>query len=250
MIYVTASLWLMIAVLAAWAVYHIWSGIAKPRLVNAVLLPGTLVAQLGHVLALLITGATVNKTALMEDNEDGAPVTEPNPRPKIPIIGPIIVGLLPLLAVGAALYLAVLRLGLPVMEKMPQNLISTELPGSVAAFWEQLRALISLAEGTLNAVRHADGVHWKIAIFVYLMLCLTVRMAPLPGNVRGHVGAIVTIGIVGCLAGTAVDNLADIIRQAWPILSLTVGWLLLLLMFTLVVRGALSSARMILRLER
>ncbi len=250
MIYATASIWLMIAVLIAWAVHHIWCGIAKPRTVNAILLPGTLVAQLGHVLGLLITGATINKTALMEDDEDGAPATAPNPRPKIPVIGPITVALLPLLAVGTVLYLAVLKLGLPVMEKMPQGQIATELPGSAAAFWEQLRALISLAEGTWNAVRDADGVHWKIAIFVYLLLCLTVRMAPLPGNIRGHVGAVITVGIVACLAGTVVENLADIIHQAWPILSLTVGWLLLLLMFTLVVRGALSSARMILSLER
>lgn len=250
MIYAATSIWLMIAVLLAWGVYHIWSGIAKPKMVNAVLLPGTLVAQLGHIVGLLITGATVNNTALMQDDEKGGPTTDPNPQPKIPVIGPVIVALLPMLALGAMIYLAIVKLGMSVVVNVPQGAISTKLPGGLAAFWDQLRSLITLAEGTLNAVWTAESIHWQIAIFVYLMICLTVRMAPLPGNVRGHLGAIVTVGLVAWLAGTVMGGLPGIIEQAWPLLTLAVGWLLVLMMFTLVVRGAVSSVQMMLRLER
>ena len=56
MIYFAVTFWLLVAVLTAWGVHQLWSGMLKPRTVNSILLPGTLVAQLGHVLGLLVTG--------------------------------------------------------------------------------------------------------------------------------------------------------------------------------------------------
>lgn len=249
MIYAAACIWLMIAVLLAWGIHHVWCGITKPKTVNTILLPGTVVAQLGHIIGLLITGATVNNTALMKDGDAGEPATDPNPKPKIPVIGPVVVALLPLVALAGMIYLSIVKLGAPVVAKMPQGQVATELPGSLPAFWEQCRALITLAEGTLNAVSTADGAHWRIALFAYLMICLTVRMAPLPGNARGHVGAVLTLWIIAWLVGTVSSRLPEIILQCWPLLSLTIGWLLLLLLITLLVRGAISSVQMVLRLD-
>ncbi len=249
MIYTMSSFWLAIIVLLAWGIHHVWCGIAQPRAVNAVLLPGTLVAQLGRIVGLLITGATVNKAALMKDDDTGEPATAPDTRPKIPVIGPVVVALLPMLALGGVIYLAIMKLGLPVVAKMPQGHVSPAWPETLAAFWDQLRGLITLAEGTLAAVRTAEAVHWRIALFVYLMICLTIRMAPLPGNVRGHLGAVVVLGIGCWLAGTLSDGMPEVINRAWPLVSLTVGWLLLLMMITLAVRGVLSGARMILNLD-
>ncbi len=250
MIYVSVSVWLMVAVLLAWGVYHVWSRLAKPKTVNAVLLPGTLIAQLGHVVGLLITGASVDKTRLMEDDEDGAPATSPNPRPKIPVVGPVIVALLPLVALGAVINLTIVKLGLPVVEKMPQGQILIQLPAGLAAFWDQVRGLVTLAEGTLNAVRGAEAAHWRILLFGYLMVCLTVRMAPQPGNVRGHMGAVVAVGLVAWLVGTVWAFVPQMIERVWPLLCLTVGWLLLLMMVTLVVQGMVMSVRTFMRWER
>jgi hypothetical protein len=98
MLYATTAFWLMVIVLSAWGVHSLWSGMVKPRVVNIVLLPGTLVAQMGHVLGLLITGATVSNTALIKDDETGAPLQSENAQPRIPIIGPVIIGMLPLIA--------------------------------------------------------------------------------------------------------------------------------------------------------
>ncbi len=249
MIYATASIWLVVVVLLAWAVHHVWSGITKPKTVNAVLLPGTLIAQLGRILGLLVTGATVNHTALMKDDDSGGPATDADPQPKLPIIGPVLVALLPMVALGALIYLAIAKLGMPVVVKVPQDLIATELPGTLAAFWGQLRGLITLAEGTLNAVQTAETPQWRVILFAYLMICLTVRMAPLPGNFRGHLGAIVTLGVIAWIVGSISAQMPGIIERAWPLLSLTVGWLLLLLMITLVVRGVLTSVRMVLNLD-
>jgi hypothetical protein len=245
MVYAAASVWVMVVMLLAWGVHHLWSTIVKPKSVNTVLLPGTLVAQLGQIVGLLITGGTVNNTALMRGDEKGSPATNPNPQPKIPVIGPVIVALLPMVALGATLYLMIRKLGVPVLEKMPKELISGQLPGSLAAFWEQLRGLITLAEGTLNAVRSAENASWRVAVFIYLMTCLTVRMAPLPGNIRGHIGAIASLGVIAWLAGTVTPGIPEIILQGWPIMTLAVGWLLLLLLLSLVVRGVVSTFEML-----
>ena len=96
MLYAALTFWLFIIIVTAWGVHTLWSGLVKPRVVNAVLLPGTLVAQLGHVLGLLITGNPVRNTELMSDDEKGAPKSEQPERQRIPILGPILVGLLPL----------------------------------------------------------------------------------------------------------------------------------------------------------
>ena len=73
MLYAALTLWLLVIVFCAWGVHRIWSGLVKPRVVNTILLPGTLVAQLGHVLGLLVTGNPVRNTALMGDDEKGDP---------------------------------------------------------------------------------------------------------------------------------------------------------------------------------
>ena len=186
MIYAAISIWLMTIVLLAWLVHHLWTTIIKPKTVHWLLLPGTFVAQTGRTIALLLTGAKINNTALMEDDEQGAPATDPHYEPKIPVFGPVIVGLLPMLATGVTIYFLIVKLGMPVVMAAPQDQISSDLPTTMSAFWDQLRALINQAEGTLNAVMAAEMTSWKSAVFAYLMICLTVRLAPFSGNSRGR----------------------------------------------------------------
>lgn len=245
MVFAAAAVWLMIIVLLAWGVHHLWSSLVKPRTVNVVLLPGTLVAQIGRIVGLLLTGAKINNTALMEDDEKSGPATDADYEPRIPVFGPVIVGSLPLLATGAVVYFVLTGLGRPVVAAIPQDLIAPALPTALGAFWDQLRALITLTEGTLDAVRRTEIATWKMILLGYLMICLTVRMAPFPGNVRGHVGAIAAIGGILALAGTISPRPALLIEQAWPLVSLTVGWLLLLLMISLLARGVVSTIRMV-----
>ena len=86
------------------------------------LLPGTLVAQLGHVVGLLVTGATVRNNALL-GNDSWDPETTTNPNPRIPIVGPIIIGMLPLLACGTAVLL-----------RMYNRLVELRLPAGETDF--------------------------------------------------------------------------------------------------------------------
>jgi len=252
MIYAAFSFWLVAIVLMAWAIHDLWSTIIKPKAVNVALLPGTLVAQLGRIVGLLITGAKVTNTALMTDDEDGAPATERRYEAKLPVFGPVVVGLLPLLATGIMTYVVLVGLGKPVVaaayqggDPLPQDLVLRELPDDPSAFWDQLRHLVTLAQGTLSAVLRADMAPWRIAAFVYLMICMTVRMAPFVGNIRGHLGAIAATGGILALAGTLSPAPAQSIEQLWPLISLAVGWLFLLLLISLIAHGTASTVRMI-----
>lgn len=243
MLFLSASIWVLMIVALAWAVDYQWSRMIKPRYVNIALLPGTLVATLGRIVGLLITGAKVNNTALMGDDDRGAPLTDAAYEPKIPVFGPVLIGFLPLLACGTAIYLVVNLLGEPIAQKVPVEKIAAETPSTLDAFWSQSRSLIDLAEATCNAIRMADYDRWQTWAFVYLLMCLAVRSAPFPGNVKGHFAAIVAAGGIIWLTSTLSPAPGAIVEQSWPVLAVTLGWLLLLLFVSLIARGAFEIAR-------
>src|SRR5262245_33597867 len=113
MLYAALTFWLLLIVFTSWGVRNLWSGMVQPKIFNSVLLPGTLIGLRGHVLGLLGTGATIQETTLFKDDDTGEPETTSNPKPKIPILGHVIIGLLPLLACGAGVFLTAKFLGGP-----------------------------------------------------------------------------------------------------------------------------------------
>jgi hypothetical protein len=247
MVYAAACVWLMVIVMLAWGINSLWLSMARARTLSVALLPGTAAAYLARTIALLFTGAT-----FAEGPKDGAgkpESTETCLQPKMPMAGPIIVALVPLFFLGILLYLLVLHLGTAVVSQLPADPISRKLPLDLAAFWEQLRALVTLCEKTLDAIRTTEVTRWQTALFAYLMICLTVRLAPLPGNLKGHILAIILLTIAAVLAGTLTPRLEEAIAGLWPLLCLTVGWLLLLLMASLMAKAAVSSARAVIKWE-
>lgn len=245
MLYAAMTVWMLAIVLSAWGVHRIWSGLVQPKLLNSILLPGTLVAQLGHVLGLLITGATVEKTTLIKDDETGEPETTSDAKPRIPVIGPLVIALLPLLACAMGIWVATRYLGQPIIAAIPTDGVGLALPTSLAAFWETLRQLITLVENVLTAVLNANTGNWQTWLFLYLIICLTVRMAPFPGAMRGALGAIVLVGVLAAVMGTLTQAAVDTIQGGWPIVSFSMASLLFLLMVSAVVRGGVSLFKML-----
>ena len=243
------TFWLLVIVLTAWGVHQLWSGLIKAKVLNTILLPGTLVAQAGHVLGLLVTGATISNTTLIKDDESGAPETTPNPQPRIPVIGPVIIALLPLLACATAIYFIAKLLGRPVLGAMHTQTVRDVLPTSVGGVWQLLRDLISLVESFVSALTSSNLTDWRILLFTYLLVCLSIRIAPFPGYLRGSLGAIVVLGI-GSAAVCSLAGVADPrVQSAWSVLNLTTATLLFLLLTSLVVRGSVGLVD-ILRNER
>jgi|CXWL01.1.fsa_nt_gi hypothetical protein len=237
MLYAALTFWLLLIVFAAWGVRKLWSGIIQPKVFNSVLLPGTLIGLLGHVLGLLVTGATISETTLFKDDETGEPETTANPKPKIPVVGHVIIGLLPLLACGAGVFFTAKYLGGSTVTQINDDIVGPNLPTSIGGFWELLRNQITLMESTVSAIASADFHNWKTVAFLYLLICLVVRMAPFPGNLRGALGAIVILGIGGGVASSLFDIADPRVQSGWAVLNLTVAVLLVLLFVSLLIRG-------------
>ncbi|MCG3138479.1 MAG: hypothetical protein HJJLKODD_02344 [Phycisphaerae bacterium] len=254
MLYAALTVWLLVVVYCAHGVYQLWSGLIQSKVINILLLPGTLVAQLGHILGLLITGGTVNNTSLMKDEKTAEPTTDKNPETQVPVFGPIIIALLPILACGLSIYAVVSTIGQDVLTATLTNQVSgssstgqltTALPTSLSAFWATLRGCLTMVERFSGAILSSDFGHWQSWLFAYLLICLTVRMAPLPGNQRGSVGAILLLGFITAIVGLATNATVDTIRNIWNLLSFAVATLLFLLVISLIIRGAVGLLRIV-----
>ncbi len=247
MIYAAASFWFLLLFLGAWAVEHLWTGMVKPKAVAIALLPGTILAHLGRIVGLLLTGARITAAAPAEDENQDGPPANPRYEPRLPVFGPLAAGLLPMAAIAAAAWFVSEKAGTQVLASVPHDQLALRLPNGQEAFWDQIRAIITQAEGTWNAVLAADGPWWHIAIFAYLMSCFCIRLGPFHGNARGHVGAILAVGATLALAGTISAQPAEWIDEAWPLVSFGVGWTLLLLMFSLFVQAVSATVLTILK---
>lgn len=244
MVYLALTFWLLVIVLTAWGVHRLWSGMIRPKAFNTVLLPGTLVAQIGHVLGLLVTGAKITDTSLITD-ESGEPETTRNPQPKIPVIGPVVIALLPLLACATAIYLITRLWGQPLMAKMPAQVVGPSLPTTMAGVWQLLRDQITLVESIVAATIAADFGTWKTWLLLYLLVCLTIRIAPSRGNLRGSLTAIVVLGIAAATITSLFDVADPRVQSGWAVLNLTVATLLFLLMVSLLVRGGVGLVQIL-----
>lgn len=248
MLYAALTFWLLVIVFSAWAVHWLWSRMIKPRAVNTILLPGTLVAQLGHVLGLLITGNSVSNTKLMGDDEKGEPTADTPDRQRIPVIGPVLVGLLPLLACAACLF-AISTLGRNVLVREAAPALPQALPFTLAGFWDLLRTGITVTEDMLDAILRSNLTNWTNVLFLYLAVCLTVRMTPFEGNRRGAVGAILLSGLVIGIVASIASPVENAVLSSWSILTFAVAMLLFLLIVSLLISGVVGLIRILARNE-
>lgn len=243
--YIACTFWLSALVLLAWLVHQNLTAMLPAKVINASLLPGTLIAQVGRVIAELVTGATINDTTLFRNDETGEPGNTPDPKPRIPILGPILIGLLPLVFCLIGLHLTTNLLGSGLVHRLPDGAVGPALPVTAAGWWDLMRAQVSLMEELSGLLAGSNFLDWRLWVFMYLLVCFTVRCAPLPGAMRGSLLAILMLGIAsGVLFGLvgAADPRAT---TAWRVVRLAVGWLELLLLVTLLVRGMVGLYRLI-----
>ncbi len=244
MLYAAMTFWLLFIVLAARGVHQLWDGMVKARVINVALLPGTLVAQLGHVLGLLVAGATVSNTALYKDGS-AEPGTTQDAKPRIPVVGPMVIGVLPLAACALTILIASRYLGDQFVSDLGDQRLAAVLPTTLAGGWQLLRDQVTLVERLVEVVIYAFPGTWQLWAFLYLTVCLSVRMAPFPGNVRGSLGAILLLGATAGLVGLVWGAIPELIESGWFILSLTVPTLTLLLLVSAVIRGGVGLGRLI-----
>jgi len=239
--YAALTFWLLVIVFAALGVHQIWSSLVRPKVVNSILLPGTLVAQLGYVLGLLITGGTVNNTSLIKDDESGEPQTDSDNQTRIPVVGTIIIALLPMVGCAVAIYWAARYFGMDILAGMvTSGDAQLALPTSLPLFFGAMRECVDLVERFLQVLQSSNLTEWRTALFLYLVVCLTVRMAPLTGNIRGSLGAIFIFGVLAFLVGQISTEAGDSLQSAWPLVAFCVAVLLFLLLASLLIKGLVN----------
>lgn len=242
--YASLTFWMLVIVFSALGVHQLWSSLVQPKIVNSILLPGTLVAQLGHVLGLLVTGGTVTDTSLVKDDDSGEPQTGGDTQSRVPVVGPIIIALLPMAGCAAAIYWVSRYFGSDILEGMANASVNTiQLPTSVPFLFDMLRQSLGMVERLIYVVATSNYSSWETMLFLYLAVCLTVRMAPLTGNLRGSLGAIFIFGILAFLLGQFTHSATGPLSSAWPLVTFSVAVLLFLLLFSLIVKGMVSLVK-------
>lgn len=236
--YAAMTFWLVVIVFTALGVHRLWSSLVQPRIVNSMLLPGTLVAQLGYVLGLLITGGTVNNTSLIKDDESGEPQTGSEEKTRIPVVGTIVIALLPMVGCAVAIYWVSRYFGAEILAGMAGTSVDRfSLPTSLPLFFATARRGLEMTEQLIAVIRGCNLTDWRTLLFLYLAICLTVRMAPLTGNVRGSLGAILLTGILAFLIGKIFNSGQGPLGSAWPLITFSAAVLLLLLIVSLLLKG-------------
>ena len=238
MIYLTLTFWLFMILFAGIGVYKMLGRFGRPRWVDWAILPGTIVSEMAYIFGCLITGAEVRRAKLISsaDKSGGkaAPATEATPRLKI--VGPIIAALIAIVSCMAAIVIVHSILGRTILDEFHDGLSKT-LPTSPTAFWSALRGQIDLLRSITTTWRWSDWSNWRVPVFVYFSLCLSIRLAPVSRPVRPTLAAAVVISGIIALAGTISPKFENLISNIWPLLTYVWTSLLLLLLVTLLFRG-------------
>lgn len=233
--YVALTFWLLVIILTATGVHRLLSGLVTRKVLNAMLIPGTLVAHVAHAVGLLITGARVGEASLYGD--DGGSGASSGLKTRIPLLGPVILAAMPLAACVFGIILATGTLGRSILGAVTQRTVQAALPVTMTGVWQLLRDLVTLAESFTSALRQIDLSHWMNWIYLYLLTCLVVQLAPFQGTLRGALAAVVLFA-AGLAGATALFKLGDPLSPGvWALLNLTVATLLLLLLLTLLIHG-------------
>jgi hypothetical protein len=264
-IYAAFSVYLLGVIFAGQGVYRLWADMIKPRRVSWALLPGTVVAEMAYIFGCLITGGEIRRAKLMSGGggaaaprrkasggEEAEPTTEAAPRFRF--IGPMVASFMCTVACGAGIIVARSLLGDPVIDEFAggsRALLPYALPGSTEAFWSQLRGHLDLLRRMSATWLELDWLDWRVPLFVYVSVCLSIRLAPVRRSLRATLAAVVVLAGGIALVGVIWSRFDGLMRNdLWPLVTYTWSLLLFLLAVSLIVRGGVALVRALIEDDR
>ena len=267
MIYAAFSVYLLGVIFAGQGVYRLWADMIKPRRVGWALLPGTVVAEMAYIFGCLITGGEIRRAKLMSGGGGGAaaprrkasggeeaePTTEATP--KFRFLGPMVASFMCTVACGAGIIVARSLLGGPVIDEFAGGgsgaSLPQALPGSTAAFWFQLEGHLGLLRRMSATWLEVDWLNWRVPLFVYVSVCLSIRLAPVRRSLRATLAAVVVLAGGIALVGVIWSRFDGLMRNnLWPLVTYTWSLLLFLLAVSLIVRGGVALVRALIEDDR
>lgn len=262
MIYAWFTLWLFLIIFAGTGVYGLLSRLTKPVIVNWLLLPGTIVSEMAYIFGCLITGGEIRRSKIMpgEGGDGGSPATDA--QPKLKFLGPVVAATIATAACGLAILLSYSLLDKPVISDFlgdgkirPVELAPKAFPGKEAVdsvrggwnvFWDvvghQVYILKRMAE-TLGQLKWKD---WHVPVFLYLSVCLAVRLSNGSRPLRPTLLAGILIAGIIALIGTISTKFSDLMSaDIWPLLTYVWALLLFLLVLALALTGLVALIKSI-----
>jgi hypothetical protein len=238
-------------------VFTLLAKLTKPVVATCLLLPGTIVSELAYILGCLITGGEIRRSKIMPESkgsDGGQPTTEA--QSKLGFFGPLVASMFAIVACGAAILAVNHYMGKSVIDQFamrsdgmlpPKGSFTEKAPSSTAAavnyFWKLVHAQVDLLKRSTDVLGELKWKNWKVPLFVYLSLCLGVRLSVATRPVRPTLAAVVLIAVTIAIIGALWDKFSDLMNEVWPLLSYVWGLLLLTLVVTLLLSGLVALIR-------
>jgi len=243
LIYAAFTLWLLLIVFLGLGIHRLLSQMLRPAWINWALLPGTVVSEMAYIFGCLITGGEIRRAKIMPTSRDSKSPGDSEPTTesaaKLKLIGPVVAALIAMVACAGAIVAASSLLGRPVMDEFSNagESLPKSLPTSWHLLWEQIGRQVRLLRQTCEALARLDWLDWRVPLFVYLGMCLAVRLAPVRRDLRATLAAAVVIAGVIAIVGRFSNRFGDLMRDIWPLLAYVYATVLLLLIAAMLVRG-------------
>ncbi len=171
------SIWMFLVLLMGWALYKLWGRLLGHRLVDWLLLPGTIVSELAYSNGLLLLGRPAAGGIISTTNNSYAPGQVPTGR--YAFLVSAFASLITLAGGCVALGLVAKWLGRDVLTNFVLFGNST-LPGEIPHDFGFFTKQFQLVSFTVQTLGQQDWLDWRTPMFLYLTICLAVRL----GTVR------------------------------------------------------------------
>jgi hypothetical protein len=254
LIYAAFVLWLSLILGMGLGVYRLWSQLLRPIWVNWAILPGTVVSEIAYIVGCLITGGEVDQAKLMDggsgSRKKSSSKSEPKSKRRLRTAGSVLAILVSILACAGGILVVHHLLGRHVTDQLGSIWSSSgelpeDLPMTWPAFWGQLSHLVHMQRQACEALPRLEWTRWEVVLFVYLSMCLAIRLTPMRGSARQKLAAVLLIaGIVAVVAGL-VPQSREAVQTVWPLLTYVWTSLLTVLLASLVLCGAITVIRVV-----
>jgi len=182
--------WFILVLLAAEYAGNVWSGVLG-RAYWIMMAPGVAIHELSHAAGCLIMFAKINKIRLF--GPKGGEVQ--HGKPKIPVIGPVVISLAPMVGCVLALTLVGMLLKSPLYKAIQNNLAPMNLvfsPRGVGDFVTYtIRTIWELAKG----IRETNWLEWRAWLFIYAAVCLGICMRPSGKDLKNCIVGLIGVGV-------------------------------------------------------
>jgi hypothetical protein len=210
------------------------------------------VSEMAYIFGCLITGGEIRRAKLMPDEAGGkaaANETGTEAAPKLKILGPIIASLIAIVACGAAVWVSYRVWGKDVIKTFQAGSWSAielpqKFPPTWDAFWDQMDGQLKMLRKMFETWGDLHWTRWQVPLFVYLVTCLSIRLAPVGRPIRSVLVAVIVIAAGIFITGAINDKFKDVLTDdVWPLLTYVWATLLMLLVATLVLHGIVALVR-------